>query len=86
MDFRFPDFRFLEVRKYILFLLTNLAYNALNTNLTNLYKIKIFFKKMTFRSGLKQRCPIFCRNLRINHENLWICAENKVFSSASCLP
>jgi hypothetical protein len=69
----FVIFGLSQVRKYILFLFTNVAYNA---------QIQIVhdqrsFKKRTLRTVLRQSCAAFCRNLRncdlrTHHKNLRI--------------
>jgi hypothetical protein len=52
-----------QVRKYIRFLLTNVAYNA-QQKFELLHKKT--FKNTTFRTVLRQSCTVFCKNL-------WIC-------------
>ncbi len=69
----FADLKLLQVRKNLLFSLTNLALNA-----RMLCKEQKSFIKMSFRTVLGHNCAIFNRNfricnLRINPENLLIC-------------
>jgi hypothetical protein len=73
-NFFFAGLKFPQIRKYILFLLTNMAYDAL---------IKVLIKKNCFtntslRTVLTQNRAVLFKNkliceLRINHENLRIC-------------
>jgi hypothetical protein len=71
VDLRFVDLKF-KVRKYIPFLLINIAYDAFKTI------VQIWINKRLLGLFLTQSCTVFFRNvqfcdLRINHENLGIC-------------
>ncbi len=67
MDLLFSDLSFFaglqlpQVRKYILFLLKNIANNA---PIQICIKLKNLFIKMTFGVVLRPSCAEFCRNLQ----------------------
>jgi hypothetical protein len=60
-SFRFPDLKLPKVRKYILFLLKNIAQNAL---IQSTKQTKLLYKT-TFRTVFRHSCAVFCKNLRI---------------------